>query len=190
MTKNNLIDPAELININDKKGLPRTYKFSLATRLTILTFAILVCLYAVYYLFTKVAISPDATMIAKLIPIIIFFAGLNTIMQNLLNIHTLTLTKDSLIAKSLLGVKREIPFEGITKISISKSKKRYVILSYIDSKNKKRQYNLMLVFKNMMEILNSIGELAINAKYDEFMSTIIVSAKASDKKEDKKTNEK
>ncbi len=176
MPNRKLIDPAELININQKKGLPRTYSFSILTRLIILLFAILVCIYAVYYLFTNVANSPDATMIAKLIPIIIFFAGLNTIMQNLLNIHTLTLTKEVLIAKSLIGIKRVIPFQGISKISMSKSKKRYVIITYIDKKNKKRQYNLMLVFKNMMEILNSIGELASNAKYDDFMATIIVSA--------------
>lgn len=184
MSNQKLIDPAELVNINQKKGLPRSYHFSLVTRLIILLFAVLVCCYAVYYLFTKVAISPDATMIAKLIPIIIFFAGLNTIMQNLFNIHTLTLTEDKLITKSLLGFKREIPFSGITKISMSRSKKRYVIISYIDSSNKKRQYNLMLVFKNMIEILNSIGELATNAKYDDFMTSIIVSA--NPQKENKK----
>ncbi len=190
MPKDNLIDPAELININQKKGLPRSYRFSLLTRLIILSFAVLVCIYAVYYLLTKVAISPDATMVAKLIPIIIFFAGLNTILQNLLNIHTLTFTKEFLIAKSLIGIKRVIPFDGITKISMSKSKKRYVIIDYIDNKNKKRQYNLMLVFKNMMEILNSIGEMASNAKYDDFMSTIIVSANPKDNLNKGKNSEK
>ncbi len=176
MSNQKLFDPEELLNINQKKGLPRSYYFSLTTRLIILLFAILVCIYAFYYLFTKVATAPDATMVAKFIPIIIFFAGINTIFQNLFNIHKLTLTKDKLIAKSLIGLTREIPFEGITKITMSKSKKRFVILTYIDANNKNRQYNLMLVFKNMMEILNSIGELAVNAKYDEFMSTIIVSA--------------
>ena len=187
MASQKLYDPEEMININSKKGLPRSYSFSLTTRLTILLFAILVCCYAVYYLFTKVAKVPDATMIAKLIPIIIFFAGLNTIFQNLFNINKLTLTKNTFIAKSLIGFKREIPFEGISKISMSTNKKRYVILTYIDANNKQRQYNLMLVFKNMMEILNSIGELAVNARYDDFMSSIIVSA---EKKEVKNTEVK
>lgn len=184
MPNQKLFDPNEMININNKKGLPRSYSFSLATRLTILLFAVLVCCYAIYYLFMNVASAEDPTMFAKLVPIVIFFAGLNTIFQNLFNINKLTLTNDKLIAKSLIGFKREIPFEGISKISMSANKKRYVILTYIDANNKQRQYNLMLVFKNMMEILNSIGELAVNAKYDEFMTTIIVSA---DKKEVKKT---
>ncbi|MBI9030592.1 hypothetical protein JEZ13_01120 [bacterium] len=190
MTKEKLFDPEELININQKKGLPRAYRFSLSTRITILVFAFLVCCYAVYYLITKVATSPDATMIAKFIPIIIFFAGLNTILQNLFNIHKLILTEDALIVKSLIGIKREIPFAGITKISMSKSKKRYVIIQYIDTKNKKRQYFLMLVFRNMIEILNSIGELAINSKYDDFMTSIIVSADSKKTKKTEVSNEK
>lgn len=176
MSNEKIFDPAELLNINQKKGLPRSYYFSLTTRLIILLFAVLVCVYAVFYLLTKVANSPDATMFAKFMPILIFFAGLNTVLQNLFNIHKLTITQDKLILKSLIGSKREIPFDGISKIAMSKSKKRFVIITYIDENNKKRQYNLMLVFKNMMEILNSIGELAINTKYDEFMATIIVSA--------------
>jgi len=182
MTNQKIYEPKELININQNKGLPRSYSFNLFTRLTILLFAVLVCCYAVYYLLFKIATFPDATMLSKFIPIIIFFAGLNTIFQNLFNVNKLTITKDKLIAKSLIGLKREIPFQGITKIAMSKNKKRYVILTYIDENNKPRQYNLMLVFKNMMEILNSIGELAINAKYDDFMSTVIVSAEKGVKK--------
>jgi len=176
MSNQKFFDPEALININQKKGLPRSYTFSLPTRLTILIFAILVCVYAVWYSLTKIANAPDSTMFVRFLPILIFFAGLNTVFMNLFNIHKLTITEDRLIAKSIIGIKREIPFSGITKISISKSKKRYVIITYIDANNKQRQYNLMLVFKNMMEILNSIGELANNAKYDEFMSSIIVSA--------------
>lgn len=190
MPNQKLYNPEALLNINQTKGLPRSYYFSLPTRLTILFFALLVCVYAVYYLLTNVAKAPDATMIAKFIPIVIFFAGLNTIFQNLFNIHKLTLTKDKLITNSLIGLKREIPFDGITKIAMGKSKKRYVILSYIDDNNKQRQYNLMLVFKNMMEILNSIGELAVNAKYDDFMSTIIVSAEQKKVKKSEVTDEK
>lgn len=181
MSNTKLFDPNELIDINKKKGLPRTYKFNILTRLVILLFALFVCFYAVYYLLFKVSQAADATMIAKMIPIIIFFAGLNTVMQNLFNIHFLTLTKDHLIAKSIIGIKRVIPFASINKISMSKSKKRYVIIDYIDSNNKKRQYNLMLVFKSMIEILNSIGELAINTKYDDFMASIIVSANPEQK---------
>ena len=48
-----LYDPNTLIDINEKKGLPRSYHFSLPTRLTILLFSILVCAYAVYYLLTR-----------------------------------------------------------------------------------------------------------------------------------------
>lgn len=187
MSHQNLYDPEALLNINEKKGLPRSYYFSLPTRIIILLFAILVCIYAVYYLITKVAVSPDATMIAKFIPILMFFAGLNTVFQNLFNIHKLTLSKEAIIAKSLIGVARVIPNEGITKIAMSKSKKRFVIITYIDNNNKSRQYNLMLVFKDMMEILNSIGELATNAKYDDFMTTIIVSA---EQKKDNKSEVK
>lgn len=190
MPNQKLYDPEALLNINDKKGLPRSYRFSLPTRLTILVFAVLVCVYAIYYLLTKVAKAPDATMIAKFIPILIFFAGLNTIFQNLFNIHSLTLTKDKIIAKSLIGITREINNLDISRIAMSKSKKRYVIITYIDQNNKTRQYNLMLVFKNMMEILNSIGELATNAKYDDFMSTIIVSATPPKKKQSEVSNEK
>ena len=190
MPNQKLCDPEALLNINQKKGLPRSYCFSLPTRVTILIFAILVCIYAVYYMFYKVANSPDATMLAKFIPIIIFFAGLNTVFQNLFNIHKLTLTQDKLVTKALIGATREIPFEGITKIAMSNSKKRYVIITYIDANNKKRQYNLMSVFKNMMEILNSIGELATNAKYDDFMSTIIVSADPNKAKNFEVNNEK
>lgn len=190
MANQTLINPEDLVNINEKRGLPRSYTFSLLTRLTILTFAIMVCCYAVYYLFTKVAKVPDATMFAKFIPILIFFAGLNTIFQNLFNIHKLTLTNEKLITKSLIGLTREIPFEGITKIAMSQNKKRYVILTYLDANNKQRQYNLMLVFKNMMEILNSIGELATNAKYDDFMSSIIVSAEKNKVKKSEGKDEK
>ncbi|MFA7056544.1 MAG: hypothetical protein WC155_03155 [Candidatus Cloacimonadales bacterium] len=185
-----LYDPNTLIDINEKKGLPRSYHFSLPTRLTILLFSILVCAYAVYYLLTRVANSSDATMFAKLVPIIIFFAGLNTLSQNIFNIHTLTLTQDKLIAKSLINIKRKITWSSITKISMSKSKKRYVIITYMDEKNRKKEYNLMLVFKDMIEILNSIGELAKNAKYDEFMTSIIVSAEVKKEAKAENSNEK
>lgn len=190
MPNQKLYDPATLIDINKRKGLPRSYHFSLPTRLTILTFSILVCIYAVYYLLTRIANSPDATMFAKIIPIIILFAGLNTLFQNLFNIHTLTLTEDELIAKSLINIKKVVPWKNITKISMSKSKRRYVILSYVDEKNRVKEYNLMLVFKDMIEILNSIGELAVNSKYDEFMTTIIVSADETKQQKDRSENEK
>lgn len=190
MTKQKQYDPTTLIDINERKGLPRSYHFSLPTRLTILTFSILVCIYAVYYLLTRVANSPDATMFAKIIPIIILFAGLNTLFQNLFNIHTLTLTEDKLIAKSLINIKKEMKWQNITKISMSKTKRRYVVINYVDDKNRVKEYNLMLVFKDMIEILNSIGELAVNSKYDEFMTTIIVSADEAKKNKDWSDSEK
>ena len=73
---------------------------------------------------------------------------------------------------------------------MSKGKRRYVDINYVDKKNRVKEYNLMLVFKDMIEILNSICELAVNSKYDEFMTTIIVSADETKQQKDRSENEK
>ncbi|OQY36688.1 MAG: hypothetical protein B6226_06135 [Candidatus Cloacimonetes bacterium 4572_65] len=189
MDKINEFDSTTLIDINNKLGLPRKYSFNIITRLVILTFAFLVIGYVAYLLLYKVGVTADATTFAKVVPFIIMFTALNTVLQNLFNIHSLTLTKEHMEATSLVGIKKIIKWKNINKITMSKSKKRYIIISYIDDKMQQKQYNLMLVFKNMMEIINSIAELAPNAKYDEFMQTIVVSM-SPDRKPKESNNEK
>ncbi len=173
-TKTNL-DINDFVDINRKKGLPRKYRFNLVIRLIMIAFSFLVVGYALYFMFFKLPIVKDPTIFAKAVPIIVLFAGANTLFQNLFNIHTITITKDYFIASSILGLKRKIKWDSITKFSMNSGKKRYVIISYLDENNNKKQYNLLLVFKQMLEIINSMAELSPNAEYDEFLQTIVVS---------------
>ncbi len=166
------IDINHLININEKKGLPRTYKFKQFIRFFALFLSILAIGYAVWIIFQKV--DADSSKFTKMIPFIIIFLALNTVLRNLLTLNAITFTKENIIFKFLAKKKVIISWDSIHKIVLNDGKHKTIGIHH-QGEDKMRIFEFSMSFPNMLEILNSIAEMCPKAEYDEFIANVIIS---------------
>ncbi|MBT3169062.1 MAG: hypothetical protein HN952_02935 [Candidatus Cloacimonetes bacterium] len=168
------LDINQLININEKRGLPRTYQFKQFIRFFTLFLSILAIGYAVWVILQKV--DADSSRFTKMVPFIIIFLALNTVLRNLLTLNAITFTKENIIFKFLAKKKVVIAWNSIHKIVLNDGKHKTIGIHHQNqSENEMKIFEFSMSFPNMLEILNSIAEMCPKAEYDEFIANVILS---------------
>lgn len=168
----NMDSQIDLIDINRKKGFPRTYRFSQFTRWFTIILATAAIVYAVWYVFTGV--DAESQTLKKILPFVIIFLAGSSLFRNLFSLNTLVFLENGLEFRYIMAKTVSIRWEQIKKISMYSGRARAVVLDYtVDDEKKKLMFTM--VFPNMLEIINSIAEMSPDAEYDEFMKNIIIS---------------
>jgi len=168
-----LKDSIDLLDINKKKGFPRTYRFNGFIRWFTIILSFLVICYAIWFILT--AIDAQTGTFKKIVPFIIIFLAGNSLFRNLYSLNYIDFHEDKIIFGYLLAKKVVIRWEKITKMSVYSGKAKAVVLEYnIDGQ--KKQLIFTMGFPHMLEILNSIAEQCPGIEYDSFMQNIIIQA--------------
>lgn len=162
----------QYININARKGLPRSYWFNQPIRWFTIAFALFAIVYAGWLIFTK--IEADASTFTKVVPFIIIFFAVNSLLRNFLTLNRIYFSKDYLRLEYLLRKKVEIKWESIISIKLLSARQKLLTISYSDDKDEAKTQDLTMAFPKMLEILNAMLELCPQAELDDFMQGVIV----------------
>src|SRR6056297_3285695 len=99
----------EYQNINQRKGFPRSYWFSPIIRWFTLLFSVFAIVYALWLIFTQ--LNADSTTFAKIIPFLVLFFALNSLLRNLFSLNRLRFTEKALEMHFLARKKVVIPWD-------------------------------------------------------------------------------
>lgn len=163
-----------LVDINLRKGLPRTYRFNPFARWFTLLLGSFAFVYSIWFIFSK--ISTETKFAQKSIPFLILFFTLNSILKNLLSINSIRFDKDKIKFRYIARKSVSIPWESIKKMAYSAVRPRSIKITYL-LQDIEQKFLFPISFPNMLEIVNSMAELLPDIEYDEFLQNVIITDK-------------
>jgi hypothetical protein len=128
--------------------------------------------YSIYVMIDR--ITPDSKAIYKAIHIIIIFLALDSILRNCTNLNTVYLTDEFIEFGFILKANRKIKWESISKVEITIAKRRIIRYTYTDEKGLPKILTMTLSFPHMLAILNVVGNKAVNAEFDDFLKSVLL----------------
>jgi len=172
----------EYMNINERKGFPRSYWFNRFIRWFTIIFSILAIAYAGWLIFNKV--DADSSSFTKIVPFLIVFFALNSLLRNLFTLNRLVFRQEGLEFCYLLKKNVYIPWQDFVSIKLTKARQKILDLHYNGSDGGLKLQELTLAFPDMLEILNAIIEMVPQAELDDFVGSIAVAKEEKRKDED------
>ncbi len=163
-----------LIEINQKKGLPRKYTFNQFIRWFTLIFGILALVYSGWLIFAK--ISSDSSTFQKFIPFAILFLAMNSVMKNLFSLNKIIFRQENVSFRYLGRKSFTVTWNDLRKIEFSDDKRKLIRLKY-QIEDTEKFFEFPMGFPNMLEIINSIAEMCPNLEYDEFIGNVVITPK-------------
>lgn len=163
-----------LIDINQKKGLPRSYTFNQFIRWFTLVFGLLALAYSGWLIFAK--ISVDSSNFQKFIPFAILFLALNSVLKNLFSLNSIIFRQENLSFRYLGRKSFTVAWNALRKIEFVNDKRKFIRLQYQQDEIEKT-FDFPMAFPNMLEIINSIAEMCPHLEYDEFIGNVVISPK-------------
>jgi len=171
----------EYLNINERKGFPRSYWFNRFIRWFTIIFSFLAIIYAVWLNFNKV--HTDSSNFTKLVPFLIIFFALNSLLRNLFTLNRLIFRQGGVEFAYLLKRNVYIPWKDFVSIKLTKARQKILDVHYRGSDGELKLQGLTLAFPNMLEILNGIIEMVPQAVLDDFVGSIAVAKEENRKAE-------
>lgn len=165
-------DLENLIDINKTRGLPRSYRFNPFIRWFTITIALLIIIYALWFIFTK--IYSDSSNFHKFLPFALMFLGLNSLIRNILLLNKITFHQSYISFHFIARKSVVIEWESMRKMELNDSKHKMIRLRYLKNDTEKN-FEFQLNFPHMLEIVNSIAEMCPQLEYDEFLSRVVIS---------------
>ena len=176
----------DLIDINKKKGFPRTYKFNQFVRWFVIIISLAAILYGMYIIMYTV--NPDSSKFQRFAPFFIVFFALNSLLKNMMSLNKIRFESDKLIFGYIARSNVAIPYKDIVTLKFGKGKSRVITITYkTDSGEKSLTFTAS--FPNMLEILNSIAETNLDIKFGEILKNIIVVTKTKHVQDTEQKNE-
>jgi hypothetical protein len=168
-------NPDDLIDINQKKGLPRTYHFNLQLRwlsvfASLLTLGI--CLWFVFFQLTM-----QYPMFFRILPFLLIFFAVQTLFTQASSLNAVRFDPERIIFIYLLRKPHVIYWRQFRKMSFSTKGFRSIKITYEEGSELK-EYQLTITFQNIIEIVNAIAELCPQLEFDDFMRNVIVRERA------------
>ena len=162
-------DTYNLIDINAKKGFPRSYHFNPFIRWLVILLSLFAIAYSVFYIFTE--IDAQTSTFRKIVPFIIVFFAANSLFRNLFSLNSILFKKEGIEFRYLAAKSLFINWTNILKMSLYQGKTRAIRLTYLFN-NEQKDLIFTMNFPNMLEIINSIAEMCSHLEYDEFMRNV------------------
>ncbi len=159
----------------------KVYRFNQFVRWLVLFFAVAAMVYAIWVAINK--ISADTGMFFKIVPFVIIFLAINTIIKNIFSINTVRFTSDD-IRFGYIGRPRVIiPWKSMKKMEFVTSRQRQIRLTYEKDGN-----DVVFVFTTgfpkILDILNGILRERSDIELDDFLDKVLVSTATYEKTEE------
>ncbi|MFA5498169.1 MAG: hypothetical protein WC327_01300 [Candidatus Cloacimonadia bacterium] len=164
-------DIYNLIDINKRKGFPRTYRFNPFIRWFVILLSMFAITYAVSYIFNY--IDSATKTFQKIVPFVIIFFALNSLTRNFYSLNTVLFRQEGLVFKYLGKKSVPISWDQLRKISLYPGKTKALKIEYEGDKT----LVITLNFPNLLEIVNAIAEMRPDLEYDDFLKNVILSDK-------------
>ncbi|MDP8232842.1 MAG: hypothetical protein P9L91_09280 [Candidatus Zophobacter franzmannii] len=155
-----------------RMSLPQKIRFNPFTRYFTMFMACLAMFYAIYVM--TVRINSDSSALMKAIPFIIIFLALDSLLRNSFNLNTVFLTDDFIEFGFILKKNQRIKWESINKLEVVISKRRLIRYIYTDENGMDKILTTTLGFPHMLAILNVVAEKAVNAEFDDFLKSVLI----------------
>ena len=175
-----MIDTNTLININERLGFPRTYKFNQFIRWFTLLMGFFAFAYAFWYGVLSGHISPDEKLWYKMVPFIIMFLAVNSIIRNLYTLNKVLFEEDKITFKYLGKKGISLRWESLLKMEYLVKKRKAIIITFTEGESKK-QFYFGASFPKLLEILNSIVEKVPEIELDDFLKSAVVTKAEKEK---------
>ncbi|MCF7919897.1 MAG: hypothetical protein K9N06_08285 [Candidatus Cloacimonetes bacterium] len=163
----------EYQNINQRKGLPRSYWFNQFIRWFTILFASFAIAYAFWLIFKR--IDADSSTFNKVVPFLIIFFAINSLLRNLFSLNRLLFTEQSLTLTYLLRKNVNIPWLKISSIKMTPARQKLLKITWLDDENREMNHEMTLAFPRMLEIINAIVEMCPQVELDEFLDSVVIS---------------
>lgn len=158
------------IEINKRKGFPRSYWFNQFVRWFVILMSCFAIVYAFWFIINQV--TADSQFFYKFVPFLILFFASNSLLQNLLSLNRIRFTKDAIRLDYIFLKSKIIPWQQITSLSLQFSRPKALIIEYQPQKGDPLKQQLTLAFPAILEIIHAILEMTPQAKKDEHLTNL------------------
>ncbi len=154
-----------------KDLIPISYRYNQWIRVTSLLISTGVMAYTVFFL--ALQMHQETPLLMKIIPFVILYVAIDSILRHLTSLNSVTFTSESLVLGFLAKHSIRIPYEMINRFEIIRKITMYLVLYYIDANGKERTFQTNLSFPNMIKILMGIEDMATHVSIDEKLSAAL-----------------
>lgn len=142
-------------SITDK--LPVRYRIHHLARVTMIVFALAIIGYSIYFLFSFV--RGDTPLFYKIIPLVICFVGVDSLLRHLFTLNSITFYEDHLTMGYLAKPGLQIPYDSMVSMELRKQITFYLFLTYKDEKGVVTEFKIKGSFPKVLEIILGLYEL-------------------------------
>ncbi len=151
--------------------IPISYRYNQWIRFTMLLISTCVMAYTIFFL--ALQMHQEAPLLMKIIPFVVLYVAIDSILRHLTSLNSVTFTSDSLVLGFLAKHSIRIPYEMINRFEIIRKITMYLVLYYNDDNGKERTFQTNLSFPNMIKILMGIEDVATHVNIDEKLSAAL-----------------
>jgi len=154
-----------------KNKLPVVYRYHQGFRWFMILLSFLMIVYSLYFMFTFV--GSQTPVFYKVMPLIICFVGLDSILRKITSLNSITFLDDKLIFGFIAKRNIRIPYDGIQSLDLLRKVTYYMLISYHDEKGRLRQIKTPASFPHVLEVIFNVADLAKSAVIPEKMQGIL-----------------
>lgn len=163
-----------------RNRLPVCYRHQRFFRWFMIAISFMIVVYSIYFMIRFV--SSETSTIFKLLPLIIAFVGLESVLRKITSLNSVTFEKDELILGFIAKRAIHIPYENITGLLLYRKITFYFGIEYLDNKGNPKNFLTHASFPHTMEIILNLADMAPHAKIPEKMQSVVDYLKEGAKK--------
>jgi len=150
---------------------PIHFRYSPFVRAIMVTFAVLVCLYSLYFLI--VVVNADTPTFFKMLPLIIMVVSLNSALKHLTSLNCVTFFVDRIRYSYIIKRNVEIKYSDVLYMELRKQITYTVQIRYRNEKGEEKLFITPASFPKTLEIMLIIADLCPNIKLSEKLSNAV-----------------
>lgn len=168
-------NPDDLIDINQRLGIPRTYRFNPELRWLTILVAFIATGCSLWFILFR--INMDFPVILRILPFLVIFFAFQSMYNQMTMLNAIVFEQDRIMFLTIAKRPVEIPWASFRKMEFSTKGFRSVKITY-ETPSGPAEYSMTITFRNILEIVNSIAELCPQLEYDPFIKNVIVGERA------------
>jgi len=161
----------EIDKFDMRSQVPVRYRYNPWIRCLMLSISTCVIAYTLYFL--ALQINQSTPLLMKIIPFIILYVALDSIIRHLTQLNVVTFTDSDLILGFMAKKRIMIPYHRIKSIGITRKITLYLLLYYLDDQGKERMFKTNLSFPHMIRIMMGIEDMAPQISIDDKLSAAL-----------------
>lgn len=149
--------PRQLNIESIKDKIPVRYRIHLLARGSMIAFALAIVGYSIFFLISFV--RADTPLFYKILPLVICFVGVDSLLRHLFTLNSITFFEDHLAMGYIAKPSLRIPYQNLISMELHKKITFYLFLTYKDDKGVTTEFKVKGSFPKVLEIILGLYEL-------------------------------